>query len=120
MVEGNKSMGNTVEQTVDGGIAILKVTGALDLNGMNELKDAISGARRTGALKIVIDLEEMTTLSSSLLQNIVAPVKAIFLMNGKVVVINTGKTERALKNSMLGNMVSVCSDLAAAKEHLGE
>lgn len=113
-------MGDTVEQTVDGNIAILKVTGALDLNGINDLKEAISSARRTGALKVVIDLEEMTALTSSLLQSIVAPVKAIFLMGGKVVVINAGKTERMLKNSMLASMVSVCSDLAAAKEHLGE
>ncbi len=98
---------------------ILKPIGNLDLDGMAKFKEAISQARKDGANNLIVDFEGVTQIQSTQLQSLVAPVKALFLMQGRIIFCNLGKQERIIKNSMLNSMLKFCATLDDAKAASG-
>lgn len=98
----------------------LKPTGDLDLDGMAKFKDVISTARRNGAKNLVIDFEGIGQLMSSQIHNLVAPIKAIFLIGGKIIFVNLGNHERLIKNSMLNSMIVILASIEEARQQLAK
>ena len=94
-----------IKVTLEDNAVIIRPIGRLDLDGMNKFKQAISGARQSGSKYVIADLAECVQIGSTLIHNLVAPIKALFLMEGKLAFVNASKHERLLKNSMIGSMV---------------
>ena len=90
-------------------IAILKCAGTLDLDGAAELKQKINEARADGYFKIIINGREISNINSSVLQNILTPIRVIVSIKGKIVFCELSEPcHKVIKTAMFYPIIKVC------------
>ncbi len=98
----------SIENMPHGNLTILKLKGDIDLDGATKLKEKIQEVRKSGALIILLNFAEVSTVRSSVLHHLVAPIKAITLISGVVAVCNmSDSVHKFIKTSMFYSMLEI-------------
>lgn len=66
------------------GVTVLDISGTLDLDGFNLLKEKLQEVRQSGSIKIILNLERLHSVQSTVLQGMLTPIRALTMMNGKI------------------------------------
>ena len=108
-----------IESKPHGNLTIIKLSGDLDLDGATKLKEAIQESRKSGSLIVLLNFSDVTTVRSSVLHHLVAPIKAITLISGVVAVCNmSDSVNKFMKTAMFYSMLEIFENEEDAVEHL--
>lgn len=81
-----------IENTVEGGLEILKIIGALDLQHVSTFKQQVSGLLKNGQAKILFDLEELEFIDSAGLEAFLSTLVTAKKIGGFVALAGVKKT----------------------------
>jgi len=100
-------------------IVILDLEGTLDLDGANTFKETISRERQTGCKKLVLNMEGVDSIISSVLNSLKPTVTAFWAPGGKMVLTNLSKgNQRILEKAPFYSMLSIADTEDAAIDEL--
>ena len=100
-------------------IALVSLSGELDLYVERELRDALESAELIGAPTMVVDLSGVSFMDSTVCGILVAEAKRRRGDHGELVLVSNGaRTSRVLKVSGIDQIVSVHPSLHAAFQEL--
>jgi anti-anti-sigma factor len=109
----------TTSITVEDGIAVVAVSGEVDLSTVPEFEAAIEDALTRGPGALVIDLTGVDFLASAGLQTLVATHERISKDLGFAVVADGAATSRPIQLTGLDQVLSLYATLAEARAGLG-
>ena len=100
-------------------IALVSLSGELDLYVERELRDALEAAELLGTPTVVVDLSGVSFMDSTVCGILVAEARRRRGDHGELVLVSNGsRTSRTLKVSGIDQIVSVHSTLHAAFQEL--
>lgn len=90
----------TLETEKHSKTAVIFMVGALDLDGIRSLKDKIQELRKAGFINVVLDFSKVVTIKSSVLSELLTPLRALTIMQGQVGLCGmTVSTHRVMKTA---------------------
>lgn len=105
-------------ETIDG-VAVLRLDGAMNLDGAREFKDQMQAIRKTGVDAIVVDFSKVDMCQSQVLQHLTTPIRAFSMLGGKIAFCcMNDSVHKVLKTGMMFSMVDVYDDVESAIEEL--
>ncbi len=108
-----------VNRRMQDDIAILDMEGTLDLDGANTFKEAISRERQNGCTKLIVNMEKVDSILSTVLNSIKPTVTAFWAPGGKMVLVNLSKGNlRVLEKAPFFAMLSVAKSEDEAIDQL--
>ena len=69
-------------------ITILNLEGSIDLEGVDALKEAISRERQSGCTRLVLNMEKVVSIQSTVMNRFQPTVTAFWAPGGRMVLIN--------------------------------
>jgi anti-sigma B factor antagonist len=100
-------------------IALLSLSGELDLYVERELRDALDAAELVGTPKVVVDLSGVSFMDSTVCGILVSEARRRRQDHGELVLVSNGtRTSRVLKVAGIDQIVSVHPTLHAAFQEL--
>jgi len=101
-------------------LTILNMDGALDINGIKTLKENMQTARQNKAKKVILNFEDVSTVQSSILKDLLTPLRAMTLVGGIVGIcgMSTG-VHKILQTGAFYQHVKVYENLEDAKKEMG-
>jgi anti-sigma B factor antagonist len=109
------------EESLAGGLILIKLEGEVDLYAAPELKDRVNGAIEAGHKKLVLDLSEATFIDSTTLGILVSGMKRLRPRGGMLAVLCPDPTmARIFDITGLNRMFSVHDTLEGAIAALEE
>lgn len=101
-------------------ITILDLKGNIDLEGITVLKEAISGVRKAGCMKLIINMKDVSNIVSTVLGSLQPTVMAFWACQGKLILSNVAVGNlRVLEKEQFFKMVSVMESEEEAIKRLG-
>ncbi|MFH1742287.1 MAG: STAS domain-containing protein [bacterium] len=100
-------------------ITILDLEGSIDLEGVDALKEAISRERQAGCTKLVLNMEKVASILSTILNRFQPTVTAFWAPGGRMVLINTSTGNlRILEKTQFSKMLMFASSEEEAIQKL--
>ncbi|MBI1388823.1 MAG: STAS domain-containing protein [bacterium] len=106
------------KRTVEG-VTVLDLTGTLDLDGINLLKEKIQEIRQGGATKIVLNFDRVNSVQSTVIPQLLTPIRALTLLKGRVAFAGMNDpVHKTVKTAMFYSIIIVSEDVESAVEEL--
>lgn len=101
------------------GVTVLDISGTLDMDGFNLLKEKLQEIRQSGSIKIVLNLERLNSVNSTVLEGMLTPIRALTMMNGKIALASmSDPVHRVMKTSRFFEHVLVTDTVEDAVANL--
>ncbi len=110
-----------ISSRMDGDVAILNLSGRLDLTSANELKCASRDIMGTGSRKLILNMGKVDFINSSGLGTLVSILKDVRSANGRLKLSNLAPyVKEIFEITQLTNIFDICEDEKHAKYALQE
>ncbi|MDP8245934.1 MAG: STAS domain-containing protein [Candidatus Hinthialibacter antarcticus] len=97
------------------GVTVLDISGTLDMDGFNLLKEKLQEVRQSGSVKIVLNLERLHSVQSTVLDGMLTPIRALTMMKGKIALTTMNESvHRVMKTSRFYEHVIVADSVEEA------
>jgi anti-sigma B factor antagonist len=110
-----------ISSRIEGDVAILILTGRLDLTSANELKSASRDIMGTGSRKMILNMGKVDFINSSGLGTLVSILKDVRSANGRLKLSNLAPyVKEIFEITQLNNIFDICEDEKHAKNALAD
>jgi stage II sporulation protein AA (anti-sigma F factor antagonist) len=97
-----------IDENTDGNLTILRLSGAMDLKGALALKEKFQEVRKAGAMNVILNLADVTSITSSVLQHLLTPIRALTLVRGVVALCDmSNSVQKILQTAMFYPMLNI-------------
>jgi anti-sigma B factor antagonist len=107
-----------VQTDIEDSIAIIRLTGQVDLTNSYQLKEAIDDQLHQGMIKLIVDTRKLNFIDSSCLGILISSLRKVKESDGSMVLVVNQYVERLITVTGLGSIFSIENDPERAKELL--
>lgn len=106
-----------IQKTKHNDVTVMRCAGSLDLDGAGELKKCMNDSRSEGNFKMVLNFAEVKNIQSSVLQQLVTPIRANTAIGGAIIFCHLSEpNHKTLKTAMF---YPICKVFDTEEEALG-
>jgi stage II sporulation protein AA (anti-sigma F factor antagonist) len=96
-----------ITENTNGNLTVLRLSGAMDLKGATALKEKIQEVRKAGAMNVILNFADVSSITSSVLQHLLTPIRALTLVRGVIALCDMSNSiQKILQTAMFYPMVN--------------